>query len=254
MATQLIVQKLSWAGVLIESAGQRLVIDGLEGRDGGVQQRIGPNRLPLATFTDRPIDVAVATHLHKDHFDAEALLRGLRKPGGKVVVPANAAEEARATGLDVVGVADRQTIGVGPFKLTAMPAVDGFGAVQVSWVVEVAGRRFFHGGDTLFHGYWWEIAKIAGGIDIAFLPINGARVAIPGLDPSRLPGIMTAEQAAVAARLIQAKLVVPIHYQEFHHPPVYTADLDAEASFLNYAAREKVAAKIFAAGETVFSA
>jgi L-ascorbate metabolism protein UlaG (beta-lactamase superfamily) len=195
----------------------------------------------------------VVTHLHLDHFDAEALRRRLG-PGGKVVAPIRTAGDVLATGLPVLGVADGETVTVGAFRLTALPAVDGFGWAQSSWLVEADGVRVFHAGDTLFHGYWWDIVKRAGEADVAFLPINGARIAIPGLEATGLPGVMTAEQAAAAGRLLKAKLAVPMHYQEFNAPPVYNPDPDAESSFLSHAARQGVATRLVAAGETVLTA
>jgi L-ascorbate metabolism protein UlaG (beta-lactamase superfamily) len=249
------IRRLSWAGVKITSGGEQLVLDAIEGRDGQVQARIGSPRLPLQPITtdDQPVDVAVLTHLHKDHFDLDALKRRLA-PSGRVVAPARAAADVAATGLNVIGVADGESVTVGRFRLTAFPAVDGFGWPQSSWLVEAGGVRIFHGGDTLFHGYWWDIAKAAGEIDVAFLPINGARIAIPGLEATGLPGVMTAEQAAVAGRLLKARLAVPIHYQEFDSPPVYRPDPDAENVFLSQTARQGVSSRIIAAGEIVLAA
>ena len=65
------VTRLSWAGVQISAGNELLVIDAIEGRDGAVQGRIGTPQRPLLPITsdDRPIDVAVVTHLHLDHFD-----------------------------------------------------------------------------------------------------------------------------------------------------------------------------------------
>jgi L-ascorbate metabolism protein UlaG (beta-lactamase superfamily) len=249
------ISRLSWAGVKVECGGEQLVIDAIEGRDGAVQARIGQPRLPLLPIAndERPIDFAVVTHLHKDHFDVETLKRRLA-PHGRVIAPARAAGDVAQTGLPVLGVADGETVTLGKFRLTALPAVDGFGWVQSSWLVEAGGARIFHGGDTLFHGYWWDIVKQASGFDVAFLPINGARIAIPGMEATGLPGVMTAEQAAVAARLLQAKLAVPIHYQEFNSPPIYRPDPDAEKSFLHHSAAQGVATRLVAAGETVLAA
>jgi L-ascorbate metabolism protein UlaG (beta-lactamase superfamily) len=65
---------------------------------------------------------------------------------------------------------------------------------------------------------------------------------------------MTAEQAAVAVRMIKAKLAVPIHYAEFHSPPIYHADLNAEATFIDHAARQAIPTRIVAAGEVAYAA
>lgn len=253
MHTTTIVRMLSWAGVRIEAGDQRLVIDALEGRTGEVQARIGPNRLPLLPIADRPLDVALVTHTHKDHFDADALRRHLR-PDAPLVAPSGAADELRALGFHVLPLRNGESATVGVFTLTALPAMDGFGAQQSSWLVEAPGVRLVHFGDTLFHGYWWEIAGLVREPDVIFVPINGARVSVPGHEATGLPGVMTAEQAAVAARMVKAKLAVPIHYAEFHAPPVYQADLHAEASFIDHAARQGVPARIVAAGEVAYAA
>jgi L-ascorbate metabolism protein UlaG (beta-lactamase superfamily) len=253
MNPNIIVRKLSWAGVQVDAGDDRLVIDGLEGRDGAVQGRIGQPRRPLIPISDKLIDLAVVTHTHKDHYDLDALRRRL-KPDGLVIAPAGSADEVKQAGLQVIGAKTGETIEAGRFRLTALPAVDGFGAVQVSWLVEVAGRKLLHFGDTLFHGYWWEIAQKAGRVDVAFFPINGARVAIPGAEATGLPGILTAEQAVVAARIIKPKLAVPIHYEEFHNPPVYTADLNAQATFIEHATRQSIPTRIVAAGEIAYAA
>jgi L-ascorbate metabolism protein UlaG (beta-lactamase superfamily) len=250
MNLKTMVRRISWAGVALESEGKTLVIDGIEGRTAEFAGRLGRPRLPLLPLAEGGVDFAIVTHLHKDHFDEEALKRRLGATG-VLYVPEAAAGELTGTTLRVIPVRDRVAVQAGPFRLTPVPAVDGFGAPQSSWVIEAGGVRIFHGGDTLFHGYWWEIAKIAGGLDVAFLPINGARIAIPGLEATGLPGVMNAEQAAVAARLLKAKVAVPIHYQEFHNPPIYDADLDAETNFIRHAAREKVIPQIVAAGQEV---
>lgn len=121
---------------------------------------------------------------------------------------------------EVVGVWEERS--VGPFRMVTAPAVDGFGDLQHSWIVECGGRRIIHAGDTMVHGYWWRIAHKFAPFDVAFLPINGPVVELPFLQPSSpLAAVMTPEQAAVAAHILRARLVVPIHYTSLHKPPMY---------------------------------
>jgi L-ascorbate metabolism protein UlaG (beta-lactamase superfamily) len=95
---------------------------------------------------------------------------------------------------------------VGPFRIIAVPAVDGFGDLQHSWVIDCDEKRVIHAGDTLFHGYWWSIRQRYGPFEIAFVPICGAIVDFPHMQPpSPLPVVMTPEEAVVAAHLLGSR-------------------------------------------------
>jgi L-ascorbate metabolism protein UlaG (beta-lactamase superfamily) len=145
-----------------------------------------------------------------------------------------------------------QTFAVGPFEITALPAIDGFGDPQVSWVVAAEGRRILHAGDTLFHGWWWLAASRCGPFDVAFLPAGGAIVDLAQRQPpSPLPAGMGPEQAAAAAKLLGAGLVVPIHFGPLHEAPNYV-QADDPAGSLEAAARELgVSARVLRPGESL---
>ena len=133
-----------------------------------------------------------------------------------------------------------------------MPASDGFGDPQVSWVVEADGTRILHAGDTLFHGAWWLIAMRCGPIDIAFLPVNGAVADLPHRQPpSPLAACMDPHQAAVAATLLRARRAVPIHYGAIHSPPKYAEVDDPAGTFAAAARTAGVAAQVVPVGEAV---
>ena len=124
---------------------------------------------------------------------------------------------ARAdAGLDRRPAEAWESVEAGPFTITALPAVDGLGDPQLAWAIEAGGRRVLHLGDTVFHGYWWRMARRAGPFDVVFCPINGAAVDFPHIQPpSTEPAAMVPEQAALAGELLGAKTVVPIHYGGF---------------------------------------
>lgn len=256
------IRRLGWAGVELESQGTRIVIDLFE------------DNSPLEAFTgplhtDTPalepgVDAALVTHLHSDHADPGAIARVLRDDG-VVLRP----ERAPGEGLDTIALAAAEAgfeahalaqeemrpwdgRRIGPFEVTAVPAVDGFGDPQVSWVVEGGGQRVFHGGDTTFHGHWWLIASRCGPIDVAFLPINGARCDFPHRQPpSPLPAVLDPAQAAAAASILGARKVVPIHYDGIHHPPVYAQVDDPAGTFALEAAALGVEVTIAEPGEPV---
>src|SRR3546814_6380636 len=88
---------------------------------------------------------------------------------------------------------------LGDFTATPVPASDGYGDVQMSWVVSAGGRRIFHGGDTLWHGHWWRIGRQFGPFDAAFLPVNGARFGWRK-PVSGLPGVLNPKPAVGIGR------------------------------------------------------
>ena len=100
---------------------------------------------------------------------------------------------------------------IGDFTATPVPASDGYGDPQVSWVVSIGSRRIFHGGDTLWHGNWWRIARQHAPFDVAFLPINGASFSWQK-PASDAPAVLTPEQAMDAATILRARTIVPIHF------------------------------------------
>src|SRR6195952_4445103 len=208
------ITRLGWAGLELEAEGEIAVVD------------LFLNAEPMAAFMGAPHTalpapsrpgaavLALVTHLHEDHTDAAAIA-GALAPGGVLLRPAPdagefleiAAQRSAERLLAELGVEQRfvapwETVDVGPFRATAVPAVDGFSDPQVSWIVEAAGTRIYHAGDTLFHGWWWRARMRAGDIDYAFLPVNGPRVDLPHRQPaSPRPAVMTPADAAAAAHL-----------------------------------------------------
>lgn len=237
------IRWLGWAGVEIEDQGERVVIDPLEdsaavfaalgGRAAGI-------RVPDVVSPEPGAVAGLVTHLHRDHADAAALAAALsadalvHEPegyGGSTIeqlATAQADHELTAAGLTGSLAGPWTRVTAGPFTLTALPAVDGTGDPQVSWLIEASGKRVLHLGDTMFHGWWWRIAERFGAPDAVLAPINGARVTFPHRSPpSPLPAMMDPEQAALAADLLRAENLVPIHYGAYELAGVYEPVPDA---------------------------
>ncbi len=237
------VTRLSWAGVQLVQNDVTLLIDPLE------------NVVPLAGFLGNPLTdlvsiqpplgqvYALITHIHPDHYDAQTLRR-LLGPSGQVYGPAPVVHKAQEDGLSASTVDLGKTFTLGPFEVTAMPAVDCFGDDQISWVVQSGDAAVFHGGDTIWHGYWWRIAREYGPFDLAFLPINGVIVVHPDFDPSGLPATLTPMQAAIAARLLRASLLCPMHYGTFNNPPSYAEFPDPVSALRTAAVEEGVSVRV----------
>jgi len=256
------IRRLGWAGLELESDGHVALVDLLQDTD-WIAGFVGEPRTELPG-PSKPADLALVTHLHADHADPASLARAL-KPGAPVLRPApgagegleNAAIENAETGFREAELATRvvepwETDELGPFRVSAIPAADGTGDPQVSWVVSDGETTLIHCGDTLFHGWWWRAALRFGPIDLAFLPVNGAVLDFPHRQPaSRLPAAMTPPQAAVAARALGVREAIPMHYDTFHRPPLYDALDGAAEAFLAEAAAAGVSARVVEPGELV---
>lgn len=256
------VRRLGWAGIEIESDGRRAVVDAIASLS-TIEQFVGPPQTPLPPPSG-PVDLALVTHLHADHTDPDLLAASLA-PDGLLLRP----EPADGDRVEVIGtsaaeaglarhalpaqvVQSWQTVRSGPFAVTAVPAVDGFGDPQVSWVVESEGIRIFHGGDTAFHGSWWSIAHRLGPFDAVFLPVNGAICDWPHRQPpSPLPACLDPMAAATAARVLGSRLAVPVHYDTIQGKPVYRQVDDPAGRFLAAAGEAGVPARILQPGDTL---
>lgn len=262
----MLIRRLGWAGLELEAEGERAVVDLLQDVS-PLEPHTGKAHGPLPPPRHAgEIATALVTHLHSDHADPAAIAAALRAGDGLLLRPAPAPEgDLLQNGALVVaeqGIAEREiatqalepweSIARGPFAFTALPAVDGFGDPQVSWVAEAGGVRILHAGDTLFHGSWWRIALKLAPFDAVFLPVNGARVSLPHRQPpSPFPACMDPEQAAVAAQVLRARLAIPIHYDTIDGPPVYEQVEDPAGRFLAAARELGVEARVVETGETV---
>ena len=259
------IRWLGWAGIELEADGATLVIDPLadpaavfaplgERAAGAALPAVVPPRTGTAV-------AALVTHLHRDHADAAAITGALTSDGVVVEPPAGDGEpqenlallqadaELAAAGLERRRVEPWTTLDAGPFRVTALPAVDGLGDPQLSWLVEADACRVLHLGDTLFHGFWWRFAQRLGPIDAVLAPVNGALVSFPHRRPaSALPATMTPEQAAVAAAALDARVAIPIHGEGYEVPGVYASTPGATGRF---AATAGSRARIPQLGETI---
>jgi L-ascorbate metabolism protein UlaG (beta-lactamase superfamily) len=259
------ITRLGWAGLELEAAsGETAVIDLLQNTD-GMARFMGEPHTPLPGPT-RPgaAVLALVTHLHQDHTDPAAIA-GALAPGGLLLRPAPdsgeflevAAQQPAEELLAEHAIAQRhvapwETVEAGPFRATAVPAVDGFGDPQVSWVVEADGVRIYHAGDTLYHGSWWRARMRTGDIDYAFLPINGPLVSLPHRQPgSPRNAVMSPVEAASAAYVLGAREAIPIHYDTINNPPTYTQTDDPAGQFLREAEALGVSARVVEPGGVV---
>jgi len=237
------VRWLGWAGVEIEERGERIVVDPLV--DAGavfawLGERAAAMPRPEVISPRAGALAGLLTHLHRDHADATALTAALStdasvyEPHGyggsrtEQLAIAQADHELTAAELRRRPTAPWTSMTIGPFTVTGLPAVDGTGDPQVSWLIEAGGKRVLHLGDTMFHGWWWRVTERFGAPSVVLAPINGARVSFPHRRPaSPVAAVMDPEQAALAAELLQADQLLPIHYDGYALPGLYEPVPDA---------------------------
>ena len=152
-----------------------------------------------------PADVILITHGHYDHFSPQDVER-LTHDGTTVVAPAPVAE--RLSG-QVHSIAPGEVLELGRIDVRAVAAYntskrDAAGnpfhpreAGGVGYELRVGGERLYHSGDT---DVIPEMDQVAG-VDVALLAVSGVYV-------------MTAGEAAEAARRIQPRVAVPMHWGE----------------------------------------
>ena len=247
----MLIRRLQWAGAFIESDNKnaRIIIDSVyKSPDFSFFGEPREELLPLNDLEE--IHAVLITHLHSDHFDPEVIINlGKDIP---VLVPKGAENMVKERGiLNVIGMGIGDTYDVNSLIITSSYAVDGLGDEQVSWIIKDNGKTVIHSGDTLWHGYWWKMAKKYGPFSLALLPVNGAVVRESGVIPSDQPICLTPEQAISATKILESNLLVPIHYGYFHNCPVYLETEDLETRLSEAAERNNITVKMLKHNEEI---
>jgi L-ascorbate metabolism protein UlaG (beta-lactamase superfamily) len=162
-----------------------------------------PWRLDAGSASDLPTaDVVLVSHEHGDHCSPDDVRR---VSGPRTVIVASQTAAALLQGdVRIMRPGDELVLGSLIVQAVAAYNLDKFrspgnpfhpqSALHNGYVVTVEGACVYFAGDT---DHIPEMASIA--CDVALLPVSGTYV-------------MTAEEAAAAARVIQPQVAVPMHY------------------------------------------
>lgn len=184
------IEWLGHSGFRIKAGRQTIYIDPYRAGDG-----------PQA-------DLILVTHGHYDHFSPQDIER-LSHDGTWVVGPPAVAERTRGKVLSIQPGEELHEELVPGVSIAAVAAYntskrdpDGnpFHPREAGWVgydLTIRGERLYHSGDT---DVIPEMDQVTG-VDVALLPVSGVYVMTPG-------------EAAEAARRIQPKVAVPMHWGE----------------------------------------
>ena len=232
---------LGQAGVVLRDASSTIIIDPFLSEH--------PDRLVAAPFSPASApttDYVLCTHEHIDHFDAKTVA-GIAQamPQTRFVVPQPMSGQVSALGIAPERIISAQAytpLALNTIKIFPVPALHGlnsppthydFGFDEqtgeqhyryLGYVVEMAGVRIYHAGDTLIYDGMVEHLRSLH-IDIALLPINGRSYF---REQKGLVGNMDEREAADLAAAIGVKMLIPVHYDMF------AANLGRPAVLLDY--------------------
>lgn len=234
---------LGQAGYIIKNkAGKTLAIDlylsdCVETDEG----HVGFHRLmPHILEPDELIlDVIIATHCHKDHFDVGAMPELMNNGHTKLYCAYDCFDDVGKLSIDksrVSFVKPGDVIEIAGFRLFFINCDHGTGAPEaVGVIIETDGKRILFVGDTCLRLDWKEEYLKEGPINVLIAPINGAY------------GNLNEHDNVALTEALQPNLSVPCHFGMFAshggNPGLWKDIMDAQCPGQQY--------KLFTQGERI---
>ncbi len=177
---------------------ERLVHSAFRVRGNGVTVYIDPFQIP---GSPRDGDVVICTHDHFDHCSPQDVVK-VASPDAVIVASENCRDKVSPLGFKAYFLSPGEKVSVKGVEVEAVPAYNvgkrfhprGYGGIGV--LLRIGGVTIYHAGDT---DYIPEMEQLRGRVDVALLPVSGVYV-------------MSPEEAARAAEVIQPRVAVPMHY------------------------------------------
>ncbi|MEP7111072.1 MAG: MBL fold metallo-hydrolase [Ferruginibacter sp.] len=245
---------LGQSGFLLQWKGKRILIDPY--LSDSLTKKYAATEKPHTRMSElvvkpellKNISIVTSSHNHTDHLDAETLMPVLENnPGIKFIIPeANRdfVAERLKSGRDFpFGLIDGRSVTFDGFTFHGIPAKhnemdrdENGNCKYMGYVIEFGYYSIYHSGDTLWFDGMVDILKPFE-LYLALLPINGD-------DPARkVAGNLSCSEAAELGKAINAKWVIPCHYDMF---TFNTADVN---DFRNESEKRGQPYKILKGGE-----
>ena len=217
---------LGQSGFLLQWKGKRVLIDPY--LSDSLTKKYAETDKPhirMSEMVIRPellkgINIVTSSHNHTDHLDAETLRPVLNNnPGIKFLIPeANrefVSERVGCANNFPIGLNDGIQVTVDGFVFHGIPAAhneierdDSGNSKYMGYVIQFEKHAIYHSGDTLWFNNMVDFLKPFN-VDVAVLPINGNR------PERRVAGNLDCKEAAMLGKKIEAKKVIPCHYDLF---------------------------------------
>lgn len=199
------------AGFIVKSAkGQLLGIDlYLSDCVERLEGHIGFKRLlpKILEADELEFDYIIATHLHYDHFDIDAIPDLMKNNKTKLFASVNCEKEIKNLQINssrIAYVKPNESYVAGNFLLEFILCDHGQSAPDaVGVVITVDGKKICEVGDTCMHFDWMDMYNEKGPLDVLIAPINGAY------------GNLNENECAKLSASLNPRLTVPCHYGMF---------------------------------------
>jgi L-ascorbate metabolism protein UlaG (beta-lactamase superfamily) len=234
---------LGQSGFLIQWNGKHLLMDPYLSES--LTNKYAETDKPHIRMTERVVNplkmdfvnVVTASHGHTDHLDPETLHPLIKANNNlDLIVPAaeiNLAMERSGLPKDKITTINvGETIKSNGFTIRAIPSAhekikkdqDG-NHFYLGYIVNFGSWTIYHSGDTIEYDQMEKYLS-AWDLDIVFLPINGRK------QERRVPGNMWGNESASLAKRVNARAVIPHHYNMFTFNTESPKNFIAEANNL----------------------
>ena len=206
-----------------------------------VEGHVGYHRLmpQIVNPEELELDVVIATHFHRDHFDIDAMPALMANGHTRLFCAYDCEDDVKRLGIDetrVTYVMPGDTHEIEGFKLSFIHSDHGAGApLEAGVIVTLDNKRLLEVGDTSLHLDWKDEYLKEGNLDVLIAPINGAY------------GNLNEQEQVDLTAALKPKLTVPCHFGMFAshggHPGLWKELLEQQLPQQQF--------KIFTMGEGI---